>query len=412
MGDGPLFILAGNGPYQNRGCEAIVRGTTKILRQFFDEPRFVCINNHNSKEQLEEQRKNETDTNILHLSSYILDKRKAMTTAFSPRTIKYLFRSICDQQLLSHSIYEEVLPYLPEAKAVLSVGGDNYSLDYGKPWLFTMLDDLILEKKKPLVIWGASIGPFRKLPEYEQYMSRHLRDVTAIFARESITMEYLKDIDVTDNVHSTADPSFAMDPIKPKSPTDFHIDKEAIGVNLSPLMAKYMPCNEPSSWMKSSASIVERVAQCTELPIYLIPHVTTPTSDDYTFMQQVLRHVKKKKNITIVPPTYNAAELKWIIGQMTLFAGARTHSTIAALSSGVPTLSFAYSAKAIGINRDIFGHESYLLKPDGVTADGVVQKIGAMIRDIDEIREVLHKRNAFCHEAALNAGAILQDLLE
>ncbi len=33
----PLFILAGNGPYQNRGCEAIVRGKIRTLGQHFKE---------------------------------------------------------------------------------------------------------------------------------------------------------------------------------------------------------------------------------------------------------------------------------------------------------------------------------------------------------------------------------------
>jgi colanic acid/amylovoran biosynthesis protein len=55
-----------------------------------------------------------------------------------------------------------MLPYLDDAAAVLSVGGDNYSLDYGVPKLFTDLDDIVLEKKKPLAIWGASVGPFQR----------------------------------------------------------------------------------------------------------------------------------------------------------------------------------------------------------------------------------------------------------
>jgi len=71
------------------------------------------------------------------------------------------------------------------------------------------------------------------------------------------------------------------------------------------------------------------------MPTYLIPHVTNPTSNDYAFMQRALSQIKdRNSNIILVPPDYNAAETKWIISRMTLFAGARTHSTIAALSSG------------------------------------------------------------------------------
>ena len=54
---------------------------------------------------------------------------------------------------------------------------------------------------------------------------------------------------------------------------------------------------------------------------------------------------------------YNAAELKFIISKCVFFIGARTHSTIAAYSSQVPTLVLGYSVKSIGIATDIFGTE-------------------------------------------------------
>ena len=44
------------------------------------------------------------------------------------------------------------------------------------------------------------------------------------------------------------------------------------------------------------------------------------------------------------------------------FIGARTHATIAAYSSGVPTLVVGYSIKAKGIAKDIFGtYENYVV---------------------------------------------------
>jgi colanic acid/amylovoran biosynthesis protein len=46
----PLFILAGNGPYTNRECEAIVRGPTKIFREHFKDPRFPCVTHIQSEE--------------------------------------------------------------------------------------------------------------------------------------------------------------------------------------------------------------------------------------------------------------------------------------------------------------------------------------------------------------------------
>ena len=51
-----------------------------------------------------------------------------------------------------------------------------------------------------------------------------------------------------------------------------------------------------------------------------------------------------------------------LISQCRFFLGARTHSTIAAYSTGVPTLVMGYSVKARGIARDLFGtEEGYVL---------------------------------------------------
>ena len=46
-----------------------------------------------------------------------------------------------------------------------------------------------------------------------------------------------------------------------------------------------------------------------------------------------------------------------------MFVGARTHATIAAYSSCVPTLGVGYSVKARGIARDLFGTEDNYVLP-------------------------------------------------
>ena len=57
-----------------------------------------------------------------------------------------------------------------------------------------------------------------------------------------------------------------------------------------------------------------------------------------------------------------AHELKGYISKCSFFVGARTHSTIAAYSSGVPTLVIGYSVKSRGIATDLFGsYENYVL---------------------------------------------------
>jgi len=411
--DGPLFILAGNGPYENRGCEAIVRGTVKILREHFKDPRFISISHFKSEEQYREQCLTETDRAIVHLASYRLNKKTIVQTAWKPKTWKAICHYLLNRDGYYASVYDDMLPHIPGADAILSVGGDNYSLDYGIPNLFTALDNLIISFNKPIIIWGASVGPFSAMPDYELYMSKHLQNVTGIFARESATIKYLEEIGVTRNVHSVADPAFLMDPVKPVGiEEEMPIEDGAIGLNLSPLMARYVTGGNLEEWMRGAMQIISEVAKTSKMPVYLIPHVTSPHSDDYAFMQKAVSRLQEKNhNITLIPPQYNAAETKWIISRMAIFAGARTHSTIAALSSCVPTLSFTYSIKAQGINQDIFGHNDYCMDPRDLEAEKVADQITSMLDQEILIRTELRERIPKVQKSALDAGLGLKQLI-
>jgi polysaccharide pyruvyl transferase WcaK-like protein len=401
----PTFILAGNGPYDNRGCEAIVRGTVKILRHYYEDPIFLCISNFSSNEQFQKQCIEETDSSITH---------KKMNIRQSKYDIDWLIHKsleFVNPNIYKKWIYRQMLPYLSSCEAVLSVGGDNYSLDYGIPQIFTYLDDIVMDSKENLVIWGASVGPFTNNQKYEKYIIEHLRNISAIFARESATTKYLKENSANANIYSVADPAFLLKAEEPKEVIE--IEEGAIGINLSPLMAKYVTAGDVNKWIEIASKVVSLIAKRTGRTIYLIPHVTTPSSNDYEFLTNVSESISEYGiKIILISPIYNASETKWIISKMLIFAGARTHSTIAALSSCVPTLSFSYSIKAKGINDDIFGHNNYLLNPRDLEPNIVVDKIEYMIENHKMIRRELCIRNLHIQNKALLAGGYLQTVLK
>ena len=71
----------------------------------------------------------------------------------------------------------------------------------------------------------------------------------------------------------------------------------------------------------------------------------------------------KQTNRVVYIEDHNCMELKGFISRCNMFIGARTHSTIAAYSSCVPTLVIGYSVKAKGIAKDIFGTSENYVKP-------------------------------------------------
>jgi polysaccharide pyruvyl transferase WcaK-like protein len=97
---------------------------------------------------------------------------------------------------------------------------------------------------------------------------------------------------------------------------------------------------------------------------------------------------------------------------MNLFIGARTHATIAALSSGVPTLSLSYSNKSKGINRDIFGNELYLLDGTNISPQSISKKIDYMLGNLKTIKNDLCLKIPEIQIKALMAGKYLQEIIE
>ena len=159
------------------------------------------------------------------------------------------------------------------------------------------------------------------------------------------------------------------------------------------------------------ADIISAVAARTEMPIFLIPHGTRSCSDDHAFMGRALEMAGAKDRVTLVPPKYNAAETKWIIGRMALFAGVRTHAAIAALSSLVPTLSLSYGMKTAGMHRDIFGHTRHCLEPSELTPAAVAGRLVSMLDERERAREHLARRIPIVAGRAMGAGAEIKAIL-
>ena len=96
--------------------------------------------------------------------------------------------------------------------------------------------------------------------------------------------------------------------------------------------------------------------------IMLIPHDVWNENDDRLANQKLYEEFEQNGRIALIDDC-SCEELKYVISKCTLFVGARTHATIAAYSTGVPTLVVGYSVKAKGIAKDLFGTEEHYVLP-------------------------------------------------
>lgn len=383
-----IFYLTGHSSLHNRGCEAIIRGTVNLLRQGFKEPRILVPGT-----DIEMDRAQWPEARDMGVS---------FVPAYAPDLARYWVHF---QRLPFPALKRAGWPFplpsklrqdLARSDAVLSVGGDNYSLDYRLPSLLMGMDRAAMDAGVKVVLWGASVGPFEKEPHFVPAISRHLSRMTLIAVREPVTLHYLKGLKL-ENVFLGADPAFAM------PPEDMALDsfwprcgnQGVLGLNMSPLLEVYRRNDaRKEGILDVTENFIKRVIGEYDLSIIFIPHVVpyhgAKKNNDHAFMGALRDRLGDMDGrLTMTPPTLNAAQTKYVISRCRFFIGARTHSTIAALSSHIPTLSIAYSVKAGGINQDIFGHTRYVLDVQKISSSNLMEKFQALLEEEDTILKIL-----------------------
>lgn len=240
----------------------------------------------------------------------------------------------------------------------VSIGGDNYC--YNKPLHFYAINRLLKEHGKKTIFLGCSIEP--KLIDSD--MINDLSSFDLIIARESLTYNALIKSKIKTNIQLLPDPAFTLKSIKLPLPNGFK-PNDTIGINISPLIIESEKIDGIT--LANYEELICHIIDTSRSSIALIPHVTYKTTDDRIPLK-LLFDKFKHTNRVILFDEYNCQELKGFISQCKIFVGARTHATIAAYSSCVPTLVVGYSIKAKGIATDLFGlYDNYILSVQSLT---------------------------------------------
>lgn len=361
-----IFLYA-HGGSENHGCEAIVRSTIAMLRgkTQYD---FTLI----SKRPTED-------------AAYGIDQicnviqEQTSYSRFSVSFAKaYLHLKLTHDYIpMDKMYYEKAFSHIRKGNVALSIGGDNYC--YADVQRYIMMHDMLLQRGAKTVLWGCSVEPeILKDPAIAQDISRY----SLIAARESISYEALRAV----NPHTVlvSDPAFTLESCIPPIPEGFAVGN-MVGINLSPMVIEKE--TSPGMAMANYQALIDHILRETDMGVALIPHVVWDFTDDRIPLRELYRKYQHTERVVMVE-NHNCMELKGIISQCSFFVGARTHATIAAYSTGVPTLVVGYSVKARGIARDLFGtEEGYVLPVQQLKeSDELTQAFVRLYEKRDEIR--------------------------
>lgn len=406
-----LYMHAGSG---NHGCEAIVNSLCHMLTE-----KPLVITNSEKEDRkyslgelcgLAEERKF-SKHKIAHVIYYLWRRWKKDPESF----IRYRYQSVFDSPLSRHGGKKRY-------PLAVSIGGDNYCYD-------VMIKDLMLANKAfhdrgtKTVLLGCSIEPELLQQEtgkngsgadkgcgWNNVLTEDMNRYDLIIARESTTYNALAKVVPEERLRLIPDPAFTLGTKKLPLPKGFE-EGNTIGINVSPMIQG----SEARSGitMLNFKSLLEHIIETTDMQIALIPHVVWARNDDRKPLEELYEAFKNTGRVVLIEDA-SCEELKGYIARCRMFIGARTHATIAAYSSMVPTLVVGYSVKAKGIAADLFGtYDNYVIPVQQLEKKEDLIDAFEWLREYeDEIRGDLQEVMPAYKERALQAGKEVEKLWE
>ncbi len=305
-----------------------------------------------------------------------------------------------------------VVRVLDRCDAVLDVsGGDSFSDIYGSHRFWSVIRPKLIAKHRgiPLVLMPQTYGPFQS-KQKRRIAREAVLAASLAWARDPYSFEALKVLlgsDFDESRHREGvDMAFNLRAMDPGEKLTDEVrqwidDKDShplIGANVSGLIAL-----EPdraarrfgfrADYLDALHGFIREVMRESDLRLLLIPHVMSPPKSpgsDAEACQRVLTKLPPSlaSRVRIAPMRLDECEVKWLISQMDWFCGTRMHSTIAALSSGVPTAAIAYSDKTLGVFKSC-GVEDQVIDPRELETQSVVDRIIESFETQARIRQLL-----------------------
>jgi polysaccharide pyruvyl transferase WcaK-like protein len=293
--------------------------------------------------------------------------------------------------------------------AVLDVsGGDSFSDIYG-PSRFNNIyrpKVIAINRGKPLILLPQTYGPFKNAA-VRAVAEVVTRGASMAWARDENSFSILKELlgeNFSPEKHLCGvDMAFGL-PAKPALELlDTRLqywlsnkvpDAPLLGFNISGLIyndsqAAIAMYGFKADYRAVVYGFLSKVLADTKAQVVLIPHVMDKPGhyeSDLAACMDVANKIDSSfaDRIALAPCISDPSQVKWLISQMDWFCGTRMHSTIAGLSSGVPTATISYSDKAKGV-FETCGQSGQIIDPRLIAENEIVT---ALFRSFNERLEI------------------------
>ncbi|MCL2575624.1 MAG: polysaccharide pyruvyl transferase family protein [Defluviitaleaceae bacterium] len=367
-----FLFYAHPGTY-NHGAQAIAKTTICMIREKYGNKAHIAVSSHFP----EQDRQFGLDADeFFSVNHQVWGEEK---TAVSWE----------EKEDVARKMYADALSSITPDTVLLSVGGDNYCYDN---WhRLAVFQQAAASKNAKSILWGCSIEPAAITPKMVDVLNTY----THILPRETKTLEALNNHGIKSDVHLIPDPAFRLEPKATNIPKGFD-EGNAVGINLGPLVIRR---EKKAGIIKDNiAELIDYVLSKTDMPIILIPHVVMPVDNDLNTLKELLATIPDRwqYRVWLVDESICAAKRKFIISKCRFLVCSRTHASIAAYSSGVPTIVLGYSIKSVGIGKDL-GMDRFVVDIDNIDKNGIIcETFKELMTNEKEIRSSLTKKVIEC----------------
>lgn len=382
------IILYGIGTFKNRGVEAIINSTLNMIDTKKYEITLATYDFNYNKEMYKDIAK----VNHYYKSEELTEEEQKKEQEYKNLPFDY--------HNFEKLYQKDVIKAIDDSDICISVGGDNYCYPYCN-WLYT-LDEYAHQKGKRTVLWGASL--FDEITDDD--LINDLDNFDILVIRESLSYEALKKYIPEDRIIFAPDPAFSLVPKEVKL-NNWYKNKSIVALNVSPLTIQ----NENQK--KSIYSLINYILKKTNYSILLLPHVTTDDCNDLKILQELKDNYSQEDRVYLELENYNCQQLKYIISKCKLLVAARTHASIAAYSTGIPTLVIGYSVKSRGLAKDLFDNfKNYVISKDELNSENLINSFKYIDENQEKIRKILNRKMPKIKEKSLDLFNMVLDKIK
>lgn len=405
--------------WYNKGDAGILLGTVNAIKEIYGEDVEINILSFTPEEDKIRYCK---DPYIKNVYSNVLNpypfkktffgKKIAILKLFKDMLVHYLKLNIFRDKFIES---QANLKVLKESDLLVVCGGGFLG---GKKFnSFMHLYQMYVNNKmkKPVVLWGTSIEPFKNnIVEY--YTEKRIKDLSHVFPRETITNDYLEKILEKDKFTLIPDMAFMLE--NRKENFEFVTNLRERFDNVFGLTVREW--RFPNSKDKNKAKI-NYINAIKDMIIYyadeknavfvFIPQVIFEGDDDSIIAEEIKSKLPEeyREHFIINKTDWSPVEIKSLINNFDIFIGTRMHSNIFATSMAVPTVAIAYEKKTNGIMETV-GLSEYVVEIDTITKDELIGKIDKCYSNRDITHKHLENRIIEIRNNIINKSKFIKEL--